>query len=111
MGINFESEKRNLVLTGFAQILQTNSSFKMNPREMGLMKVHFGDFHGVPQGSPTSPFLSILSLRHFLTQETSVSYADDPIFFKDEEFEIQDDPKGGIMLNYEKSSWVKRDGK
>lgn len=109
-GINFEAERKGLVLTGFAQILQTNSSFKMNPRELGLMKVHFGDFYGVPQGSPTSPFLSILALRHFLTQRESVSYADDPIFFDDEDFEIQDDPKGGILLNPSKSSWVKRDG-
>lgn len=104
LGINFEAERKSLVLTGFAQILETNSSFKMNPRELGLMKVHFGDFHGVPQGSPTSPFLSILSLKYFLTQRPSVSYADDPIFFDDVDFEVQDDPKGGILLNTAKSS-------
>lgn len=110
LGIDFESEKQKLVLTGYAQLGQMRSDSKVHPRELGLMKVHFGDFKGVPQGSPTSPFLSILSLKDFLTQETSVSYADDPIFFKDTEFEIHDDPKGGIELNHSKSSWVKRDG-
>jgi len=58
---------------------------------------------GVPQGAPTSPFLSIIALKPFLLQQRSVSYADDPIFFGDEYFEIKDFPKGGIVLHPDKS--------
>jgi hypothetical protein len=65
---------------------------------------------GLPQGAPTSPLLSILTLRRFLTQVPSVSYADDPIFHGNTEFEIRDSPKDGIVLNQEKSGWVKRNG-
>lgn len=68
-------------------------------------------FKGVPQGAPTSPFLSILILKDFLTQVPSISYADDPIFYSDKDFTIKEDTEKGIILNNEKSSWVKRDGK
>jgi len=60
-------------------------------------------FTGVPQGAPTSPFLSILTLKDFLTQVPSVSYADDPIFYSDKDFEIKDDKENGIEINQEKS--------
>jgi len=58
---------------------------------------------GVPQGAPTSPFLSILTLKKFLSQQRSVSYADDPVFFGDQEFTIRDFPSEGIVLHPEKS--------
>jgi len=58
---------------------------------------------GVPQGAPTSPFLSILILKKFLTQQRSVSYADDPVFFGDQEFKIYDYPAEGITIHPEKS--------
>jgi hypothetical protein len=58
---------------------------------------------GVPQGAPTSPLLAILTLKTFLTQQKSVSYADDPIFYGDSDFTIQDEPKAGIVINAEKS--------
>jgi len=76
----------------------------IKPTKMGDL------FTGVPQGAPTSPFLSILTLKDFLTQVPSVSYADDPIFYSDEDFEIKEDIYNGIELNREKSSWIKRDG-
>jgi hypothetical protein len=60
-------------------------------------------FKGVPQGAPTSPFLSILILKDFLTQVPSISYADDPIFYSNEDFVIKDDPEKGIILNEDKS--------
>jgi len=58
---------------------------------------------GVPQGAPTSPFLSIITLKKFLSQQRSVSYADDPVFFGDEEFSIRDFPEEGIKIHPEKS--------
>lgn len=68
-------------------------------------------FEGVPQGAPTSPLLSILALKEFLSQQESVSYADDGIFFGDRPFEIKDDTENGIILNKEKSHWVKFEGR
>lgn len=66
---------------------------------------------GVPQGAPTSPLISILILvKSFLTQTPSISYADDPIFYSDRPFEIQEEPDLGVLLNKEKSDWVKKDG-
>jgi len=73
---------------------------------------------GVPQGAPTSPFLSIITLKDFLSdqkdwkgkQVDSISYADDPVFFGDNPFTIKDDPKSGIILHPEKSGWVKYGG-
>lgn len=65
---------------------------------------------GVPQGAPTSPFLSILILNKFLSQQESISYADDPVFFGDTSFKIYDSPHEGITIHPEKSGWVKREG-
>lgn len=53
----------------------------------------------------------MLILNKFLTQQDSISYADDPVFFSDKEFTITDIPGDGIELNKEKSRWVKRNGK
>jgi len=96
-----------------------------------------GHLVGVPQGSPTSPLLSILALKAFLTQQVSpkevfgvinvrrkedemsnrswsvrtdiksVSYADDPIFYSNRPFEIADQSHWGICINEAKSGWVK----
>jgi len=60
-------------------------------------------FEGVPQGLPTSPLLSLTTLKNFLTQVSSVSYADDPIFYGDKDFTITDEPDNGIVLNQDKS--------
>lgn len=66
---------------------------------------------GVPQGSPTSPLLSMVLLPEFLKQARSISYADDPVFFGTEEFTIKDDKSKGLLLAPEKSGWVKYAGK
>jgi hypothetical protein len=58
---------------------------------------------GVPQGAPTSPLTSILTLKKFLSQQPSISYADDPIFYNNEDFDIKDEPENGIRINEEKS--------
>lgn len=58
---------------------------------------------GVPQGSPISPFLAILAIRPYLSQQKCVNYADDQIFYGNEYFEIKDDPSNGIIHNKEKS--------
>lgn len=65
---------------------------------------------GMPQGFPTSPFMSMLSLRSFLTQQTSISYADDPVFFGDSEFEIKACGPANQEISKEKSNWIKKDG-
>jgi hypothetical protein len=57
----------------------------------------------VPQGAPTSPYLSILPLEDlYLKQQKHVNYADDQIFYGEEEFEIKDNPKYGIIHNESK---------
>lgn len=72
-------------------------------------------FQGVPQGAPTSPLLSILILKDFLSNQDctveSISYADDPIFYSNKDFAIQDYQEYGIKINQDKSGWIKRDGK
>jgi hypothetical protein len=69
-----------------------------------------GTHVGTPQGAPTSPILSISILGDFLTQRNSISYADDPIFYDDEDFVIKDNPEKGINLHEKKCKWIKRDG-
>lgn len=68
-----------------------------------------GQFLSLPQGLATSPILSILTLRKFLTQPgiLSISYADDPIFYSDNPFTPKDAPPE-IKFNEEKSFWVKK---
>jgi len=65
---------------------------------------------GVPQGSPLSPFLAILAIRPYLSQQKCVNYADDQIFYSDEYFEIKDDPANGIIHNQDKSGWIRKNG-
>jgi hypothetical protein len=83
-------------------------------REMKLWgdpEFSVGSSFGVAQGSPISPLISILGLDQFLTQIPSVSYADDPIFYFDHDFEIRDNKEQGIVIHKDKSFWVKRGGK
>jgi len=65
---------------------------------------------GVPQGSPLSPFLSILAIRDYLSQQKCVNYADDQIFHSNQLFEVKDSPETGIIHNTEKSGWIRKDG-
>jgi len=44
-----------------------------------------------------SPFVSILALKEYLSQQDSVNYADDQIFFGNEEFKINDNPEIGLV--------------
>lgn len=68
---------------------------------------------GVPQGSPISPFLSILAVKDYLTQQNSVNYADDQVFFGNKEFVVNDNPEIGLVHapDNEKCKWVMKDGK
>jgi hypothetical protein len=66
---------------------------------------------GVPQGSNTGPLLSLIPLIKFLSQQKSVSYADDGLFYSDEPFEVKDLPEWGVKFNKNKTGWVKKDGK
>lgn len=65
---------------------------------------------GVPQGSPMSPFLSILALKRYLSQAVSSNYADDQNFFSNNDFVIRDFPEHGIVQSPEKCRWVMRNG-
>jgi hypothetical protein len=75
---------------------------------------------GVPQGAPTSPFISGMALIPFIKHYASptsevVGYADDWIIYGSK-FDPQDllndkFTKEGIIINQSKSSWVKKDGK
>lgn len=44
---------------------------------------------------------------HFLSQQKSISYADDGLFYSNEPFEIKDMPEWGVYIHPEKSGWVK----
>lgn len=55
---------------------------------------------GVPQGSPVSPFLSILALKDYLSQDPNmipVNYADDQVFFGNSELKPKDNPEMGLI--------------
>jgi len=65
---------------------------------------------GVPQGSNTGPLLALIPLIDFLSQKSSISYADDGLFYSNKPFEILDRPEWGIYLHKDKSGWVKWDG-
>lgn len=73
-------------------------------------KIGLGACWGVPQGSPLSPLISILGLTTFLSQKFSISYADDPIFGDNEDFEIHGEEYEGIILHPDKSGWIRRGG-
>jgi len=74
---------------------------------------------GVPQGSPTSPFLSIVAESEAFTDSTEpgvsrIAYADDGILYSDHDFVAMPNAKMrdlGVEYADEKSSWVKREGK
>lgn len=68
---------------------------------------------GVPQGSPISPFLSILAVKDYLSQQNSINYADDQVFFGNEEFAVKDNPEIGLVHapDANKCKWVMKDGK
>jgi len=65
---------------------------------------------GFPQGSPISPFLSILAIKEYLTQQNSTNYADDQVFFGQSDFRVKDNPEYGIIHSEEKCKWVMREG-
>jgi len=94
----------------------SNNVFEIVQEQWALLDMYRpakvnNQFDGIPQGLATSPSLSILTLKDFLTQIPSVSYADDPIFYSNNPFIIKDEPEHGIVLNHNKSSWVKKNGK
>lgn len=67
-------------------------------------------YQGVPQGSNTGPLLAIVALKKFLSQQESISYADDGLFMSNEDFSVKEMPLSGIHINWEKSGWVRRNG-
>jgi hypothetical protein len=73
--------------------------------EEHLKYLNFGIIPGgFPQGMPMSPFLSILALDKYLSQQDSTSYADDPLFYSNTDFKVVDEPENGIINSVEKSN-------
>lgn len=74
---------------------------------------------GVPQGSPTSPAMSLLGLHHSILDREgleTVMYADDGLYYGDLKRIPIITPNSGMVtgnihFNLDKSSWIKKDGK
>lgn len=97
-----------------------------NPKLSGLMytfkdhkdwnlKVPKDRWIGVPQGAPTSPFLSILALNNAIKNDSvsSIRYADDGIFYSEFPFDVPNSEelkKANISYAEEKCRWVRVNG-
>jgi hypothetical protein len=74
---------------------------------------------GLPQGAPTSPFLSVLTEDALVSRALPphvkrVAYADDGILYSDRDFSVEVTEameRSGIEYSPEKSRWVKREGR
>jgi len=76
----------------------------MFKKARGGLDIGMGSSFGVPQGSPISPLISIVTLRRYLTQVPSVSFADDPVHYSDKDFKIENVESFGIFMHPDKSS-------
>jgi hypothetical protein len=85
------------------ELMQKLSEFNQTNKEKDLMTKQIGMSYGVAQGSPISPLVSILGLTKFLSSHPSVSYADDPIFYKNKDFKVRSTASAGISLHESKS--------
>lgn len=66
---------------------------------------------GLPQGGGISPILSVQTLKElFRLNPTLLMYADDGLVFDTPVLETPELKKRGIMPNWDKSGWVKKDG-
>lgn len=72
--------------------------------------INWGYDEGLPQGLPTSPVCSILTLPEFLSQQSCVSYADDPIFYGEKPFDIFSEKRRRISISLDKTFWIKENG-
>jgi len=79
-------------------------------KEMGL-GIMENVYKNLPQGSPTSPILTILGLNSFVNQcKDAVFYADDGIFFSDKPIKLWNSVGAGIFIHPEKSSYIVENG-
>lgn len=68
---------------------------------------------GVPQGSATSTTLSILNLgwlTWYKHKDQILMYADDGLAFSKNVANLINNEWSGVIINWEKSKWLKRDG-
>lgn len=97
--------------------------FKIWTRTRNVRKLisHLSSSHdslrkGVPQGSGTSPLMSVLALNPLYKKYGGKlkMYADDGYLASDEDLNIEEFKKEldslGIKINLEKSKWIKRNG-
>lgn len=84
-----------------------------NPKEVTAKE------HGLPQGSPTSPFLSLLVIEKYLYKEVTeaghnlIMYADDGLIYSEKEINFTPSKlteDSGMKFNPEKCSHVKING-
>lgn len=95
----------------YNEIMDINKPMFKSTGEAHLKYLNYGLIPGgFPQGMPMSPFLSILALEKYLSQQDSTSYADDPLFYSNTDFKVIDEPENGVINSQEKSSWVIRNG-
>jgi len=86
-------------------IMDPNKPMFINKGEAHLKYLNYGLIPGgFPQGMPMSPFLSILALEKYLSQQDSTSYADDPLFYSNTDFKVVDESENGVINSPEKSS-------
>jgi len=77
-----------------------------------LLKLKNYLYKDLPQGSPTSPLLTIFALNKFIEQgEDAVFYADDGIFFSNKPIEILNSTKIGAFIHPDKSRYIVEGGK
>jgi len=88
----------------YNDIMDPNKPMFKSTGEQHLKNLNYGLIPGgFPQGMNMSPFLSMLALKNYLSQQDSTSYADDPIFYSNKTFDIMDEPENGIISSIEKS--------
>jgi len=82
-----------------------------------ILKSSQHPYIGLPQGAPTSPFLSILALDYLLKEEKStedeVRYADDGLKMRNQEIELKQSEEmnqANVVYEMSKSGDIKKEG-
>lgn len=93
----------------FMRSLTDKEYFKESKEELEWLITEFTS-EGVAQGTATGPILAAFTLIEFFSQENSLSYADDGLFYSNQPLDIKSMEKAGIVINEAKSGYVKYNG-